>query len=51
MHDKNKDIKSSTELRKDLLNGYFFDSIAKSQRGTSRTFFSLYTGVSLPICS
>ena len=31
MHDKNKDTKSFTELRKYLLNGYFFDSIAKSR--------------------
>ena len=30
MHDKNKDT-SFTELRKYLLNGYFFDSIGKSQ--------------------
>ena len=30
MH-KNKDTKSFTELRKYLLNGYFFDSIGKSQ--------------------
>ena len=30
MH-KNKDTKSFTELRKYLLNGYFFDSIAKSR--------------------
>ena len=29
MHDKNKDTKSFTELSKDLLNGYFFESIAK----------------------
>ena len=31
MHDKNKDTKSFTELRKYLLNGQFFDSIDKSQ--------------------
>ena len=31
MHDKNKDTKSFTELRKYLLNGYFFDSIGNSQ--------------------
>ena len=31
MHDKNKDTKSFTELRKYLLSGYFFDSIAKSR--------------------
>ena len=30
MHEKNKDTKSFTELGKYLLNGYFFDSIAKS---------------------
>ena len=30
MHDKNKDTKSFTELRKYLLIGYFFDSITKS---------------------
>ena len=29
MHDKKKDTKSFRELRKNLLNGYFFDSIAK----------------------
>ena len=31
MHDKSKDTKSFRELRKYLLNGYFFDSIAKSR--------------------
>ena len=31
MHDKNKDTKRFTELGKYLLNGYFFDSIAKSR--------------------
>ena len=31
MHDKNKDKKSLTDLRKYLLNGSFFDSIAKSR--------------------
>ena len=31
MHDKNKDTKSFTELEKYLLNGYFFNSIAKSR--------------------
>ena len=31
MHDKNEDTKSFTELRKYLLNEYFFDSIGKSQ--------------------
>ena len=31
MHDKKKDTKSFRELRKNLLNGYFFDSIAKSR--------------------
>ena len=31
MHDKKKDTKSFTELRKYLLNGFFFDSIGKSQ--------------------
>ena len=30
MHDKNKDT-SFTDLRKYILNGYFFDSIAKSR--------------------
>ena len=30
MHGKNKDT-SFTDLRKCLLNGYFFDSIAKSR--------------------
>ena len=30
MHDKNKDIKRFTELRKYLLNGYFLDSFGKS---------------------
>ena len=31
MHDKNKDTKRFTELRKYLLNGYCFDSIDKNQ--------------------
>ena len=31
MHDKKKDTKSFRELRKSLLNSYFFDSIAKSR--------------------
>ena len=31
MHEKTKDKKRFTELRKYLLNGYFFDSNAKSR--------------------
>ena len=43
MHDKNKDTKTFTELKKYLFNGYF-DSIAKS---IFRTQSKVYSGAFL----
>ena len=44
MHDKNKYIKSFTELRKYFLNGYFFDSLPRAR---FRTQGEVYGGAFL----
>ena len=42
MHDKNKDTKSFIELGKYLLNGYFFDSIAKTVFRTQKSMIEFF---------